>query len=209
MGEPTNESRSPDTPISEVTRLLVAAERGDPDASEQLWPLVYAELRQLAGALMARERPGQTLDATALVHEAYLRLGVGPEHALANRHHFFAAAATAMRRILVESARSRNRAKRGGARRREFPELDGLPADAPPDDLLALNDALDRLAEADPVKAKLVELRFFGGLTLPQVAECLDISLTTAERGWRFARTWLFAALADTSDDTPPADDKS
>ena len=207
-----NPPDDPCPPVSDVTCLLAAVEQGDPTAIDRLWPLVYAELRQLAGALMAHEKPGQTLDATALVHEAYLRLAVDPDHPFANRRHFYAAAAAAMRRVLVDAARTRHRVKRGGGRKREFPDLDGLLADGPADHLLALHDALTRLAEADTVKAQLVELRFFGGLTLAQAAECLGLSLSTAERGWRFARTWLYAAMSDdTSDaptDTPPEEMK-
>jgi RNA polymerase sigma factor (TIGR02999 family) len=183
--------------VSDVTRLLVAIEQGDPDAPGQLWPLVYNELRRLAGAQMADEKPGHTLDATALVHEAYLRLVAEAEEGLANRRHFFAAAARAMRRILVDAARAKGRLKRGGGNRRQFPRLDALAAGGPADDLLALHDALDRFAEHDPVKAQLVELRFFAGLTLEETADCLDISLSTADRAWRYARAWLYKAMSD------------
>jgi len=160
---------------------------------------VYDELRKLAAARMAAEAPGHTLDATALVHEAYLRL-VGDQH-FDGRGHFFAAAAEAMRRILVESARRKGRLRHGGARQRV--ELADLPAAAPPDDLLDLDDALDRLAERDPVKAEVVKLRFFAGLTVPEVATALGISVATAERHWTFARTWLFAELNGTGEDSP------
>jgi RNA polymerase sigma factor (TIGR02999 family) len=180
--------------MTDVTHLLEAIERGDPDAPGQLWPLVYDELRRLAGAQMARERAGHTLDATALVHEAYLRLAGGAGAAFANRRHFFAAAAQAMRRILIEHARGKGRQKRGGGRR-EHPDLDALAA-GPAEDLLALHDALEEFAAHDPLKARLVELRFFAGLTLEQAAECLDISLSTADRAWRYARAWLYAAMA-------------
>jgi RNA polymerase sigma factor (TIGR02999 family) len=182
--------------MADVTDLLTAIERGDPDAAGQLWPLVYDELRRLAGAHMAREKAGHTLDATALVHEAYVRLAAGGEAGFASRRHFFAAAAQAMRRILVEHARGKGRRKRGGGRRREHPDLDALAAGGPAEDLLALHDALDRFAAHDPVKARLVELRFFAGLTLGQAAECLDISLPTADRAWRYARAWLYTAMA-------------
>ena len=148
--------------MTDVTRILSAIEQGDPQAAGQLWPLVYDELRRLAGALMARERAGHTLDTTALVHEAYLRLAGDPEAGFANRRHFFAAAAQAMRRILVEHARGKGRRKRGGGRR-EHPDLDALTAGGPAEDLLALHDALDEFAAHDPVKARLVELRFFAG----------------------------------------------
>jgi RNA polymerase sigma factor (TIGR02999 family) len=182
--------------MNDITHILRAIEQGEPDAAGQLWPLVYDELRRLAGAHMARERTGQTLDATALVHEAYLRLAADPEQAFANRRHFFAAAAVAMRRILVESARRKRRHKHGGGRRREHPDLDALGALSPDEGLLALHDALEQLATHDPVKANLVELRFFAGLTLEQAAACLDISLSTADRAWRYARAWLYAAMS-------------
>jgi RNA polymerase sigma factor (TIGR02999 family) len=183
--------------VSDITRILSAIEQGDPNASEQLWPLVYDELRKLAGAQLARETPGQTLDATALVHEAYLRLAGDPDQAFANRRHFFAAAAEAMRRILVEHARGKARLKRGGGRRREQADLDTLDASAPAEELLDLHEALEQFAAHDTVKAKLVELRFFGGLTLEQAAECLNISLSTADRAWRYARAWLYTAMSD------------
>jgi RNA polymerase sigma factor (TIGR02999 family) len=183
--------------MNDVTRILRAIEQGDLQAVEQFWPLVYGELRRLAGAQLGREQPGQTLDATALVHEAYLRLVVDQDHAFANRRHFFAAAAQAMRRILVENARRKGREKRGGGRCREFPDLDALQASGTHDEILALHEALERFAGVDSVLAKLVELRFFAGLTLSQAAECLDISLSTADRGWRYARAWLYTAMAD------------
>jgi RNA polymerase sigma factor (TIGR02999 family) len=180
--------------MSEVTRILSALDAGDPHVAQQLFSLVYAELRKIAGALLAGERPGQTLNATALVHEAYLRLAGG--QAFESRSHFFAAAARAMRRILVENARRKGRLKRGGGRQREAVELDALAAELPDEQLLALHDALERFAAHDPVKAQLVELRFFGGLSLPEVARHLGISLSTAERGWRYARAWLYADMA-------------
>ena len=182
--------------VADVTELLGAIERGDPDAAGRLWPLVYDELRRVAGAQLAREKAGHTLDATALVHEAYVRLTADADQGFANRRHFFATAAQAMRRILVENARAKGRAKRGRGLRREHPDLDGLTAAAPAEDLLALHDALEQLAAHDPVKARLVELRFFAGLTLGQAAECLDISPSTADRSWRYARAWLYAAMA-------------
>jgi RNA polymerase sigma factor (TIGR02999 family) len=182
--------------MTDVTLLLGAVARGDPDAPGQLWPLVYTELRRLAGAQMARERAGHTLDASALVNEAYLRLTGDIRDGLANRRHFFATAAQAMRRILVENARARGRVKRGGGNLREHVDLDAFTAGGSADDVLALHDVLERFAAHDPVKAKLVELRFFAGLTLEQAAECLDISLSTADRAWRYARAWLYAAMA-------------
>ena len=181
--------------MSDVSSLLIAIERGDPDAAGRLWPLVYEELRRLAGAQMAQEKAGHTLDATALVHEAYVRLAAETEAGFANRRHFFAAAARAMRHILVENARAKGRVKRGGGRRRENTDLDALDAEAPAEDLLALHEALERFAAHDPVKARLVELRFFGGLTLEQAAGCLDISPSTADRAWRYARAWLYTAM--------------
>jgi RNA polymerase sigma factor (TIGR02999 family) len=183
--------------MTEVTRILSAVQRGEPHAAEQLLPLVYDELRRLAAQRLAREKPGQTLQPTALVHEAYLRL-VDSEtiRNWDSRGHFFAAASEAMRRILVENARRRMREKHGGGRRREDVELDGLSESGSPQELLALHEALEQLVLHDPVKARLVELRFFGGLTLSQAAECLDISLSTADRAWRYARAWLYTAMA-------------
>ena len=186
--------------MADITQLLAAVERGEPDAVGRLWPLVYDELRRLAGAQMARERAGHTLDASALVHEAYLRLAGEAGAEFANRRHFFFAAARAMRQILVENARAKGRAKRGGGLQRERPDLDALPAAGPDEDVLALHDALERFAAHDPVKARLVELRFFAGLTLEQAADCLDISPSTADRAWRYARAWLSTAMA--SDDS-------
>jgi RNA polymerase sigma factor (TIGR02999 family) len=188
--------------MNEITRWLSAIDQGDPQAASQLLPLVYNELRKLAAQKLAHEKPGQTLDATALVHEAYLRLvgasdddGAGAP-GWANRRHFLAAAAEAMRRILVENARRKGRDKHGGGRHREHPDLDALCAGGPAEELLALNEALEQFALHDHVKAKLVELRFFAGLTLQQAADCLDISLSTADRGWRYARAWLYDAMS-------------
>src|SRR5262245_40002574 len=177
--------------MSEATRILSAIEQGDPHAAEQLLPLVYDELRRLAAQKLAQEKPGQTLDATALVHEAYLRLvGTGEEPHWDNRRHFFAAAAEAMRRILVENARRKQAHKHGGGRQRQDLDAEALPAPEPEVDLLALDAALHRLAAHDPLKARLVELRFFGGLSLEQAA-ALGISRVTAHRHWTFARAWL------------------
>ena len=180
--------------MNEVTRFLSAIEHGDRQAAADLLPLVYDELRKLAAARMANEDPGHTLDATALVHEAYLRL-VGDQH-FDGRGHFFAAAAEAMRRVLVNHARDRNRLKRGGGRNRV--DLDRLtgPAVATDDDLLELDDALDRLANEFPVAAELVKLRFFAGMTLGDAADALGIPRRTADRHWAFARAWLADALA-------------
>jgi RNA polymerase sigma factor (TIGR02999 family) len=191
--------------VSDATRLLQAIAQGDPHAAEQLLPLVYDELRQLAAHRLAVEKPGQTLQATALVHEAYLRL-IGPAEGepWTSRGHFFAACAEAMRRILVESARRKGRQKHGGGRRRL--DLDeACPVVRPPsDDLLALDEALTRLAERDPARAELVKLRFFAGLTMPEAARALGISLATAERQWKFVRAWLYAELTE-NDAAPPA----
>ena len=190
--------------MSDVTRILSAIEAGDPHAAEQLLPLVYDELRLLAAQKLAHEKPGQTLDATALVHEAYLRL-VDTEKAQRwdSRRHFFAAAAEAMRRILVESARRKRRLKRGGDRvRQELDEADFVLAE-PADDLLALDDALEQLGQLDSRKAELVKLRYFAGLTMPQAAEMLGISLSSAEKYWAYARTWLYRQITRGDMDTP------
>jgi RNA polymerase sigma factor (TIGR02999 family) len=178
--------------MSEVTRILSDVEKGDPRAAERLLPLVYGELRRLAAQKIAQETAGQTLQATALVHEAYLRL-VGAEDMPPwnSRGHFFAAAAEAMRRILVENARRKRSLKRGaGAVRCDLDE-ERLAAPQPSEDLLALDEALDRLAAADPKAAELVQLRYFAGLTLADAAEALDISPRTAGRLWAYARAWL------------------
>ncbi len=181
--------------MSEVTRILSAIEQGDPKAAEQLLPLVYDELRRLADQKLARETPGQTLQATALVHEAYLRLVGSPSEAMApawnSRGHFFAAAAEAMRRILVDQARHKRTVKAGGDRQRI--ELNDIEAAVPePDvDLLALHDALDRLEVVDKRKAELVKLRFFVGLTIEEAAQALGVSISTATTDWAYARCWL------------------
>ena len=178
--------------MSEVTRILSAIEGGDPSAAAQLLPLVYDELRRLAAQRLALERPGQTLQATALVHEAYLRLvGGAPEAHWNSRGHFFAAAAEAMRRILVEGARGKGRAKRGGDWQRvDFEELD-VTTSVSPDQLVALDDALERLAALDPIAGQLVKLRYFAGLALDEAAGALNVSTATAYRHWAYARAWL------------------
>jgi RNA polymerase sigma factor (TIGR02999 family) len=179
-------------PISEVTRILSAIEQGDAHAAGQLLPLVYDELRRLAAQKLAQEKPGQTLEATALVHEAYLRLvGTGAEPHWDNRRHFFAAAAEAMRRILVENARRKQAAKHGGGRHRRDLDAEALPAPEANLDLLALDAALSRLAEHDPLHAKLVELRYFAGLTGDQAAAVLGMSASSADRAWVYTRAWL------------------
>ncbi len=183
--------------MSDVTRILSAIEQGEPHAAEQLLPLVYDELRQLAAQKLASEKPGQTLQATALVHEAYLRLvDVDKAQHWNSRGHFFAAAAEAMRRILVEQARRKRQQKHGGELRRL--DLDAaLSVAEPADDLLALDEALHRLAAVDPLAAKLVALRYFSGLTMPAAAEALGLSLRSAERNWTYAKSWLHRALTD------------
>jgi RNA polymerase sigma factor (sigma-70 family) len=197
--------------MSEVTRILSALEQGEPHAAEQLLPLVYEELRRLAAERMAQEKPGQTLEATALVHEAYLRL-VGSGEASAprasgeasapreqhwnNRGHFFAAAAEAMRRILVEQARRKRRLKRGGGRKRvDLDDVD-ISVNGPADDIEALDEALGKLAEKHPDKAEVVKLRYFAGLTIREAAEVLGISTSTADRYWTYARAWLYREIA-------------
>jgi RNA polymerase sigma factor (TIGR02999 family) len=179
--------------MSEVTRILSDIEQGDPSAADQLLPLVYDELRKLAAAKLADEAPGQTLQATALVHEAYMRLvGDEPAGGWAGRRHFFAAAAEAMRRILVERARQKGRQKHGGQWRRVELDDAALPADERRDDLVALDEALTEFAGQQPAKAELIKLRYFAGLTLDQAAEALGISRATAARHWTFARAWLY-----------------
>jgi RNA polymerase sigma factor (TIGR02999 family) len=183
-------------PMSDVTRILSAIEQGDPHAAEELLPLVYDELRRLAARKVAQESPGQTLQATALVHEAYLRLvGAADDARWDNRGHFFAAAAEAMRRILVEKARRKNRVRHGGGHARVDLDEACSVVRPPSDDLLALDEALTRLAARDPIRAELVKLRFFAGLTMPEAARALGLSLATAERYWTFARVWLYAEL--------------
>lgn len=186
--------------MSDVTRILSAIEQGDQHASEKLLPLIYDELRKLASQRLAHEKPGQTLQATALVHEVYLRLvGDANQSQWNSRGHFFDAAAEAMRRILVEQARYKGCARHGGGRRRVDLDEACPVADEPNDDVISLSDALTRLAEQDPIRAELVKLRFFGGLTMPEAAAALAISLATAERYWVFARTWLYAQMAEES----------
>jgi RNA polymerase sigma factor (TIGR02999 family) len=182
--------------MDEVTRILSAIEQGDPHAANQLLPLVYDELRKLAAQRLAQEKPGQTLQATALVHEAYLRLVDTPRAQQWNsRGHFFAAAAEAMRRILIENARSKAREKRGGNWQRvDFEELD-VTTSVSPDQLVALDDALARLVGLDPLAGELVKLRYFAGLALDQAAVALGVSTATAYRHWAYARAWLSSEL--------------
>jgi len=192
--------------MPDVTRLLDAASAGDRHAAAELLPLVYEELRKLAAARMAAEPPDQTLQPTALVHEAFLRL-VGPEDDARwdNRGHFFAAAAEAMRRILVEGARRKKSAKHGGGQYRVDADAITIAAPELDDDIVAIDEALDRLATIDPVKAELVKLRYFAGLTIEDTAAALGISSATAKRYWAYSRAWLFQQVAadDRSEDSP------
>lgn len=185
--------------MSDFTQILEQASQGDAGAAARLLELVYDDLRKLAAARLAQERPGQTLQATALVHEAYLRLAPGAASvAWQNRGHFFAAAAEAMRRILIDQARRKGTRKRGGDCRRVDLDVACSVAEAAPDvDLLALDEALLRLAAEAPPKAELVKLRYFAGLTLREAAETMGISLATAERHWAYARSWLYCELDD------------
>jgi RNA polymerase sigma factor (TIGR02999 family) len=190
--------------MSDVTRIMSQIDQGDPQAAEKLLPLVYDELRKLAAVKLAQEKPGQTLQATALVHEVYLRLVDGRQIQNWNsRGHFFAAAAEAMRRIIVEHARHRGRLKRGGNQQRVDLDSACSVQEPPPLDIVALDEALTKLADIEPVKAELVKLRFFAGLTMPQAANALGVSLATAERYWTFSKAWLYSELAD----QPPTSD--
>jgi RNA polymerase sigma factor (TIGR02999 family) len=190
--------------MNEVTRILSAIERGDPQAAGQLLPLVYDELRRLAAQRLAQEKPGQTLQATALVHEAYLRL-LDSEHGRDwnSRGHFFAAAAEAMRRILVDNARRKRRPKHGGDQKRLPLDAIAVPVEDRFHDLLALDEALTRFAVQEPLKAELVKLRYFAGLSFEEAAACLGISPVTAKRYWAIARAWLYDALADKEVSSP------
>jgi RNA polymerase sigma factor (TIGR02999 family) len=180
--------------MNEVTRILSAIEQGDPHAAEQLFPLVYNELRKLAGQKLAQEKAGQTLQPTALVHEAYLRMVGGQTPcSYQDTSHFFAVAASAMRHILIDNARRKQTQKRGGDFERQ--PLEAVAAAMPDEELLALDEALQKLADQDPVKARLVELRYFAGLTGEETAEVLGISSSTADRHWAYARAWLQAEV--------------
>jgi RNA polymerase sigma factor (TIGR02999 family) len=184
--------------MNDLTSILSAIEQDDPRAAEQLLPLVYDELRKLAAQMLAHEKPGQTLQATALVHEAYLRL-IGPDNApdWDSRGHFFAAAAEAMRRILVDNARRKASTKRGGGLERRILDEAQVETDKDADDLLALDEALSQLAETDPAAASLVQLRYFAGLTTEQAAAALGISVRSAYYTWSYARSWLRQAIRD------------
>jgi RNA polymerase sigma factor (TIGR02999 family) len=178
--------------MTDVTRILNAIEQGNAKAADELLPLVYEELRRLAAQKMSHEPPGQTLQATALVHEAYIRLTGSQDQNWSGRTHFFAAAAEAMRRILIDNARRKQRLKRGGAQQRVDLEKADITFEDPSTNIIALDEALEKLAQEDPVKADLVKLRYFAGLTIEQSAEILSISRATAERYWSYARAWLF-----------------
>jgi len=187
--------------MSEITQLLAGLKDDDPRAAEQLLPLVYDELRKLAALKLARERPGQTLQATALVHEAWLRLGGADQHTWNGRAHFFGAAAEAMRRILIDQAHRRLAVRHGGGLARVEADVAGIELAAPEgmrDELLAVHEALDRLAAHDPRGAQLVKLRYFVGMTIEEAAEALDVSAPTAKRDWAYARAWLFREIRAT-----------
>jgi RNA polymerase sigma factor (TIGR02999 family) len=190
--------------MSDVTRILSAIEQGDPHAANQLLPLVYDELRQLAAQKLAREQSGQTLQATALVHEAYLRLvGDDPAQPWNSRGHFFAAAAQAMRRILIEKARHKQRRRHGGGRTRvDLDQLD-VAEEGSWEGILHLDEALERLAEEEPAAAEVVNLRYFAGLTIEQTAAALGISVRTANRHWAYARAWLYQQLNQSGEGSP------
>jgi RNA polymerase sigma factor (TIGR02999 family) len=181
--------------MNEITRILSAIEQGDAQAADELLPLVYSELRRLAAQRLSREAPGQTLQATALVHEAYLRLVSGEDPGWNGRGHFFAAAAEAMRRILIERARRERTLRRGGDRNRLNLDQADLAAPERSEDLLALAEALGQLAKKDARKAELIKLRYFAGLTMEQAAEILGISVATAHRDWNYARAWLHRSI--------------
>ena len=181
--------------MSEVTRIIRAVEQGDAKAAEELLPLVYDELRKLASARMAREQPGQTLQATALVHEAWLRLGADQQPQWRNRAHFFGAAAEAMRRILIDRARKRDVRLASGLANPEVFEDSRIEVEAPVDELLALDEVLDQLEKVDADAARLVKLRYFTGMSMAQAAEALGMTLRGAERLWTFAKAWLRDAI--------------
>src|SRR5262245_3190239 len=187
--------------MTEVTPIVSTLRDNDPHSASSLLPLVYEELRRLAAAHLAREPSGQTLQPTALVHEAYVRLlGTRGEPHWDNRGPFFAAAAEAMRRILIDNARRKHRPKHGGNRRRIAGDVASPQPEMPLEDLLALDEALDKLGKEEPAKAELVKLRFFAGLTMPEAAEALGLSLATVERRWTYARTWLYARLTEAAE---------
>lgn len=191
--------------MSDVTRILKSIEDGDPKAAEELLPLVYDELRNLAAAKMANEKAGQTLSATSLVHDAYVRLvDVEESQHWNNRGHFFAAAAEAMRRILIEQARRKQSERHGGTMQRHPLSAVEITASQPHADILALDEALQRFAKIEPAAAELVKLRYFAGLTIPDAAEAVGVSKTTADRYWAYARAWLHAELDAPGDSAQP-----
>jgi RNA polymerase sigma factor (TIGR02999 family) len=193
--------------MTDVTQILSQIEQGDPSAAEQLLPLVYDELRKLAAAKLAQEKPGQTLQATALVHEAYLRLvDVDKARHWDSRRHFFAAAAESMRRILVEAARRKKRIRHGGELERVELEAEHLAVELPVDDLLAIDEALEQLEESDEQAARLLKLRYFAGLSVEQAAELLEIPARTAYRNWAYARAWMYRRVGKNE---PPETDES
>jgi RNA polymerase sigma factor (TIGR02999 family) len=181
--------------MNDVTHILSAIEHGDPEAAEQLLPLVYEELRKLAAQRLAQEKPGQTLQPTALVHEAYLRLVGAQDPGWDSRGHFFAAAAEAMRRILIDNARRKRTEKHGARRSRRDLEVFDVAEEATPEDLIDLDEALAKLAREDPAKAELVKLRYFAGLTVEEAARALGIARATADRHWHYAKVWLYCEL--------------
>lgn len=181
--------------MDEITKFFRAVRKGETRSTEELIPLVYEELRRLAAYRLAQERPGQTLQATALVHETYLRLSATEGDGWENQRHFFGAAAEAMRRILVENARRKSRFKRGGDLERVHMDDASLAIEAPREDVIALSEALEQLTRIDPQAAELVKLRFFAGLTLRQCADLQDVSPRTADNIWAFARAWLYRAM--------------
>lgn len=181
--------------MSEVTQLLSAVDAGDPTAADRLLPLVYEELRKLASVRMAKEKPGQTLQATALVHEAWMKIAGGGNEHFANRRHFFKAAATAMQRILIDNARRKQRLKHGANRIGDELQESQIAAAVPSEELLAVSDALESLALEDPVAAEVVRMRYFVGLTVPEIAAALDLAPRTVDRHWAFARAWLKRAI--------------
>lgn len=190
--------------MSEVTRILTAIEQGNLRAADELLPLVYEELRRLAAQKMSHERPGQTLDATALVHEVYIRLVGAEAQNWSSRTHFFAAAAEAMRRILIENARRKQRCKHGADRHKVDLDDSKIVIEGPSNDLIALDEALSMLAEEDRIVADLVKMRYFAGLTIEQTAEVLGVSRRTADRYWAYARAWLYQKI--TKSEKPPSE---
>jgi RNA polymerase sigma factor (TIGR02999 family) len=192
-----NQVRVLDGDVNELSQILSAIEQGDPSAADQLLPLVYDELRRLAVRKLAHEAPGQTLEATALVHEAYVRLvDVDAAPHWNSRAHFFAAAAEAMRRILVDNARRKHSVKHGGTRQRVDLDAAAPYVEEPTDELLSVDEALDKLAQEDPRKAELVKLRYFAGLSVQEAADVLGISRATADRYWAYAKAWLYCAIS-------------